>query len=230
MNISSLAVLTSRGERDRRLEADVVVIGGGGSGLAAALTAARAGLHVVVIEKGASCGGTTGISVGSITVNRSPLQHARGIVDNPDDHFEDMGKFAGPLGLRDNLALRRIYVDGIAETFDWLLELGVVFDGPFEEPPHRVPRMHLALPNAGSYIRRLLKALNRHEIDILTEARLGTLLTEGDGVVGALVHAADAPDGAGRRSKSARAGPSFLPPAISARTGTCCGSLSTRRA
>jgi fumarate reductase flavoprotein subunit len=199
MNISSLAVLTSRGERDRRLEADVVVIGGGGSGLAAALTAARAGLHVVVIEKGASCGGTTGISVGSITVNRSPLQHARGIVDNPDDHFEDMGKFAGPLGLRDNLALRRIYVDGIAETFDWLLELGVVFDGPFEEPPHRVPRMHLALPNAGSYIRRLLKALNRHEIDIFTEARLGTLLTEGDRVVGALVHAADAPDGAGRQ-------------------------------
>jgi len=197
MNISSLAVLASRGERDRRLEADVVVIGGGGSGLAAALTAARAGLHVVVIEKGASCGGTTGISVGSITVNRSPLQRVRGIVDNPEDHFADMGKFAGPLGVRDNLALRRIYVDGIAETFDWLLELGVVFDGPFDEPPHRVPRMHLALPNAGSYIRRLLKALNRHEVDILTDARLGTLVADGGRVVGARVHAADAPDGTG---------------------------------
>lgn len=194
MNVSSLAVLASHGERGRRLEADVVVIGGGGSGLAAALTAARAGLHVVVIEKGANCGGTTGISVGSITVNRSPLQRARGIIDNPDDHFADMGKFAGPLGLQDNLALRRIYVDTIAETFDWLLDLGVVFDGPFEEPPHRVPRMHLALPNAGSYIRRLLKALNPYEVDILTDACLGTLLVEGGCVVGALVHAAGTPD------------------------------------
>lgn len=193
MNVSSLATLTSCGGRDSRLEADVVVVGGGGSGLAAALTAARAGLHVVVIEKGTSCGGTTGISVGSITVNRSPFQRARGIIDSPEDHFADMGKFAGPLGLRDNLALRRIYVDTIAETFDWLLELGVVFDGPFEEPPHQVPRMHLVLPHAGNYIRRLLKALNRYEVDVLTDARLGTLLVERDRVVGALVHVADSP-------------------------------------
>lgn len=40
-------------------EADVVVLGGGGTGLAAAITAAQQGKDVVVIEKNGSCGGDT---------------------------------------------------------------------------------------------------------------------------------------------------------------------------
>ena len=45
-------------------ESDVIVVGGGGSGLIAALTAARLGRHVVLIEKERKLGGTTALSVG----------------------------------------------------------------------------------------------------------------------------------------------------------------------
>ena len=45
-------------------ECDVLVAGSGAGGLAAAVTAARLGLHVVVAEKEPYFGGTTALSGG----------------------------------------------------------------------------------------------------------------------------------------------------------------------
>jgi fumarate reductase flavoprotein subunit len=87
-----------------------------------------------------------------------------------------------------------LYVDGIGETFAWLLELGLVFEGPFEEPPHRVPRMHLALPNAESYIKRLLKAMRKHRVRIVTGARLEELIFADDRGVGVVARAGGDPE------------------------------------
>src|SRR5271169_5279763 len=84
-------------------ETDIIVIGGGGSGLAAAVTAAETGCRVTLVEKQAELGGTTGRSVGSITASATRLQRAAGIVDSPDRHFEDIALFAGDLAPRDNL-------------------------------------------------------------------------------------------------------------------------------
>ncbi len=69
--------------------ADVVVIGGGGSGLAAAIEATTLGRHVIVLEKNPAIGGSTIRSIGSIAASCTPHQIRKGIQDNPDDHFED---------------------------------------------------------------------------------------------------------------------------------------------
>src|SRR5690606_13062484 len=74
---------------------DVLVIGGGGSGLAAAITAAEEGRKVLLVEKNLKLGGSTAWSVGSFTASATSDQHRDGIADDAESHFEDMGKFTG---------------------------------------------------------------------------------------------------------------------------------------
>ena len=73
---------------------DAIVVGAGGSGLAAAYSAAEQGGRVLVLEKRPQPGGTTGIAVGSFSAAGTSLQQQAGINDNPEHHIEDVGKFA----------------------------------------------------------------------------------------------------------------------------------------
>lgn len=134
---------------------DVVVIGGGGSGLAAAIEAREAGARVVLLEKNAALGGSTAWSVGSVTSTGTEHQRRKGIEDNPHDHWADMPGFAGDLAARDNDELRKVLCEHIPDTMRWLTDLGVRFYGPMPEPPHRKPRMHTVLPNSLSFIYHL---------------------------------------------------------------------------
>jgi fumarate reductase flavoprotein subunit len=155
---------------------DIVVVGGGGTGLMAAYSAAQNGASVVVLEKGERLGGTTGMSVGTVTATATRLQRKAGIVDNADDHFEDMAKFAGPLVDRDNLKLRRLLVDNARETIDILESLGIVFMGPLPEPPHRHPRMHAIIPHSKGFIHHLEKACRRENVAMRTRAHAEKLV------------------------------------------------------
>jgi succinate dehydrogenase/fumarate reductase flavoprotein subunit len=164
---------------------DVVVIGGGGAGLAAAIEARTAGCETVLLEKNAKLGGSTAWSVGSITSTGTPHQLRAGIADRPQDHFEDMPLFAGELAGRDNDELRRILCEEVPDAFRWLSSLGVRFFGPMPEPPHRQPRMHNVLPNSLSYIYHLERHARRIGVAIVSEARVVELLTEAGAVTGA---------------------------------------------
>ncbi len=163
---------------------DVVVVGGGGSGLAAAIEARSAGARVVLLEKNDKLGGSTAWSIGSITTTGSPHQERAGVQDSPDDHFVDMPLFAAELADRDNDELRRILCDEVPDAFRWLLSLGVRFFGPMPEPPHRQPRMHNVLPNSRSFIHHLAKRARKIGVDIRTGSRVVKLSTEAGAVVG----------------------------------------------
>jgi len=169
---------------------DVVVVGGGGAGLAAASEAARLGRSVVLLEKNPEPGGTTSWSVGSITATNTPHQQRAGIQDTPREHFEDLGRFAGALAPRDNLALRRILVEHTNEILDWLMSHGIVFVGPMPEPPHRYPRMHNVVPNSRSFAYHLERYCRSLGVDIRVKTRVNRLVTQGQRVVG--VEATDA--------------------------------------
>lgn len=147
----------------RRTQFDVIVVGGGGSGLAAAARCAELGMSVAVLEKQPKPGGTTGIAVGSFTANRTSFQQTAGINDSLDDHVVDAGKFATPeIEQRNNAELRGYFLDEAANTLSWLTGLGLSFHGPSPEPPNRVPRMHNVVPNAKAYIAALQTSLQRH--------------------------------------------------------------------
>lgn len=163
---------------------DIVIVGGGGSGLAAAIEAARRKAEVIVLEREACLGGSTGMSIGAITASQTELQKRKGISDTAEAHFHDMGLFAGPLAPRDNLELRRILVDNVPETMRWLTSLGAVFFGPMPEAPHRQPRMHTVLPNARAYIHLLEKECKRHGVRFAFGARATALVCDGGRVTG----------------------------------------------
>jgi fumarate reductase flavoprotein subunit len=166
------------------LDFDDVVVGGGGAGLMAALSAARHGRSVLVAEKGERVGGTTGMSVGTICATSTRLQREAGIDDDPDSHFEDMAKFVGPLANRDNLALRRILVDNVPETIEILSDLGVTFMGPLPEPPHTKPRLHAIIPHSRGYIHHLETACRRLGVAIWTQSPAERLIVEDGRVTG----------------------------------------------
>lgn len=170
---------------------DVLVIGGGGSGLAAASEAARNGAQVLLIEKNPQLGGSTAWSVGSVSATQTRHQKKAGIHDDcPDWHFEDLGKFAGPLEARDNLSLRRILVDESPGMFEWLMENGLVFLGPASEPPHRHPRMHNVVPGSKAYPFHLGRLCQRLGVNFRFSTRATTLRLSSGKVQG--VEAVDA--------------------------------------
>jgi succinate dehydrogenase/fumarate reductase flavoprotein subunit len=163
---------------------DVIVVGGGGAGLAAASEVARLGRKVILLEKNPHTGGSTSWSVGSITATNTPHQKKAGIEDSADAHFEDLALHAGALAPRDNLALRRILVDHTTEMLDWLMSLGVVFVGPMPEPPHRCNRMHNVVPNSKSFAYHLTRHCRSLGVDIRLNTATQRLLVEDGRVVG----------------------------------------------
>lgn len=139
---------------------DVIVVGGGGSGLATAVSAAEQGVRVCILEKQTIPGGTTRIAVGSFTSNRTRFQKEAGITDQLEDHVIDAGRFAPPdIEQHNNTALRQFFLKHSAEAIHWLAGMGIRFQGPNPEPPNRQPRMHNAVPGAKAYIDTLERRL-----------------------------------------------------------------------
>ncbi len=66
------------------VETDVLVVGAGGCGLVAALSAAQEGARVLVVEKEAKAAGNTALSQGMIPAAGSRLQREAGIQDSPE--------------------------------------------------------------------------------------------------------------------------------------------------
>ena len=67
------AIATAAGE-DRTVDADVVVVGAGGAGMTAAISAAADGLKVVVVESQAMVGGNSVRATGGMNAAKTPLQ------------------------------------------------------------------------------------------------------------------------------------------------------------
>jgi succinate dehydrogenase/fumarate reductase flavoprotein subunit len=63
---------------------DLVIAGSGAAGMTAAITAARAGLKVLMVEKAACNGGTTALSGGGLWIPNNDHQRAAGLPDSKD--------------------------------------------------------------------------------------------------------------------------------------------------
>jgi succinate dehydrogenase/fumarate reductase flavoprotein subunit len=70
--------------QDEAHECDVLVVGSGAAGMAAAVTARHRGLDVLIVEKEPRFGGTTARSGGWLWIPGTSLARAFGIHEAPD--------------------------------------------------------------------------------------------------------------------------------------------------
>ena len=163
---------------------DIVVVGGGGAGLSAAAEAARLGRKVTLIEKSSRLGGTTAIAVGTLMASCTAMQRRAGIADSPHRHEQEIAQLSGALGLVDNPELRRLLVENVPDSVDFLASIGVDFIGPLAQPPFPTQRFYQALPGGRAYVRRLSIACRRLGVEIRTGIKADRLLMEAGRVSG----------------------------------------------
>jgi 3-oxosteroid 1-dehydrogenase len=115
---------------------DVVVVGAGAAGYAAAITSAAQGRSVLLLERGEVPGGTTAKSAGTMWIPNNPIMRLQGIDDDRDAAIRYMARVAHPdtyssaemfLGLRrDQYRLLEMLYDQGATAFSYLAGLGAV--------------------------------------------------------------------------------------------------------
>jgi fumarate reductase flavoprotein subunit len=181
--VDSIQASAFAGIRDEPPSADIIVVGGGAAGLAAAVSAGIRGVRTILLEKDAKLGGTTGLSVGSFSAACTRLQRRAGIIDGADDFRSDMEAFAGDLVVRDNPDLRSMLAAEAGVTLSWLEDIGIVFAGPFPEPPNRVNRMHNVIPGSRTYVIKLARAAKRAGVMIELGVTVDRLVADSRGRV-----------------------------------------------
>lgn len=101
---------------------DYIIVGAGTAGLPAAIFASRRGARVLLIDAAESVGGTLHLANGQIAAGGSRTQAARGIVDSPDAHYEDVMRVT--MDKADPNVIRRT-CDEAPDTINWLLDNGL---------------------------------------------------------------------------------------------------------
>ncbi|GAB1820136.1 FAD-dependent oxidoreductase [Herbidospora sp. RD11066] len=106
-------------------EVDVLVVGSGAAGLTAAITAAEAGLTVLVVESTAKWGGTTSISGGGLWMPMNPLMVRDGVRDSKEEALEYLEEAIGDAGPASSPERRRAFLDSGPDVVRMLGRLGV---------------------------------------------------------------------------------------------------------
>jgi len=158
-------------------ETDLLVVGGGLAGFAAALQAAEAGASVILLEKLDATGGSSAMSGGCLAFAGTDLQAAQGVQDSAELLRQDLLD----VGLHENdPALVQTYVDHQLDTYEWLKARGVQFSPVIEASSGQsVPRVHTVDP---ADTVRLLESLCRASgrVTILLNTRATRLLRDSE--------------------------------------------------
>ncbi|MEL7648940.1 MAG: FAD-dependent oxidoreductase [Sedimentibacter sp.] len=113
----------AREGQNEDVSVDVVVVGAGGSGTAAALSAAEKGASVLIIEKLDNVGGNSRLASGIFAIDSS-LQKEEGLNFSVDEAVNRLLEFNNYLS---NGPLTRAIVEKSADTVQWMENYGMSF-------------------------------------------------------------------------------------------------------
>ena len=166
---------------------DVVVVGSGGAGLAAAIQAHDLGASVVVVEKMSVIGGNTNKASAGMNAAETKFQKLKGIVDSKDLFYNET--MTGGKN-KNNPELLRYFVENAPDAIDWLDNNGIELSGITTTGGMSVDRTHRPASGAavgGYLISGLVKNINRRGIEVMLDSNVTEIITENHKVVGVKV-------------------------------------------
>lgn len=189
--------------------ADLIVVGTGVAGAAAAIEARRAGAEVFLLEKFHVPGGSSSLSGGVCYMGGgTPLQKLLGFSDTTEAMYDYMMASSGLYAQQEKI---QHYCEGSLEQFQWMIDNGIVYSHEFSEEkeltrgtaslyysgnekayPYRdiarpAPRGHLPSAENQTGGRRMMQALlaSAEKLGVQIKLRVSAerLIVESDGSV-----------------------------------------------
>lgn len=165
--------------------ADVIIVGGGGAGLAAAIEASDNGASVIVIEKTGLIGGNTIVCGGIYNAPDPELQEPEGIKDSPELFMQQTLEGGDNVG---NPELIKVMTENAYDGLKWVEGMGMEFKDKITQGAGSLyPRTHQAVEPLGTgffnaYEKTLAERADK--VEILYNTPGVSLIMDGDKVVG----------------------------------------------
>ena len=159
---------------------DAIIVGSGGTGLAAAIQAQQYGLNVAILEKNNFLGGNTMRASSGMNAAESIVQARLGVNDSMQKFYDETLKGGGYMNDREML---HYFVEHAPLAIAWLEDLGIKVDdltitgGMSKKRTHRPSSM---APIGAFLVNNLLKIADEKNIPIFTGAKVTELLQDAD--------------------------------------------------
>lgn len=169
--------------QDAEYTADVIIVGGGGAGLAAAVSAGDAGVSVIVIEKTGFLGGNSIVSGGIYNAPDPELQEPAGIEDSVEFFIKQTWEGGDKVA---NIDLVTTLCSNALDGLHWLEDMGMEFKDTITQGVGSLyRRTHSSvMPNGTGFIKTFRDHLAGNEnVQIIMETKGESLIQDESGAV-----------------------------------------------
>ena len=181
------------GEKEaKELSADVIVVGGGGAGMAAATRLAQLGKSVILVEKSGFLGGAISVSGGNQVVMGSQLQIDNGVAD---DSVESMvADFEANGANKNNKEILTLFAENVGAATDWLVaNCGITFEEGLHQLGEYSHNRELAYTGGGAgFAEAMRKAVEEAGVQVLLNTKAESLIADNGTVTGVKAASSDA--------------------------------------
>lgn len=157
---------------------DVVVVGSGGAGLAAAIQAHDEGARVLIVEKMPAFGGNTIKASAGMNAAETRFQRVKGIEDSKELFYQETLKGGQN---RNNPELLRCFVEHAPQAIEWLANRGIMLNDITTTGGMSIDRTHRPKDGSavgGYLISGLVRNVTKRGIDVMLDTSVEEILCE----------------------------------------------------
>ncbi|MCC3239100.1 flavocytochrome c [Enterobacter cloacae complex sp. 2021EL-01169] len=163
---------------------DVVVVGSGGAGLAAAIQAYDEGASVLIVEKMPTIGGNTIKASAGMNAAETRFQRVKGIQDSKELFYQESLKGGGN---KNNPELLHRFVENAPQAIEWLATRGIMLNDITTTGGMSIDRTHRPKDGSavgGYLISGLVRNVNKRNIEVMLDTSVSDILFENGEVTG----------------------------------------------